>query len=222
MKIGRMDRPTFMNPYDEIWTCQNRLPHWEQDDCTYFLSFRLADSLPGSLLAEWQEERSIWLKKNPEPWTQEKQREHDELFSNQRERWLDQEHGGCLLRNTDVREAVEKAIFVASGGNTVWALVLMPKHAHALLSLTDYRDGALGKMMKSWKRASGRAGNQVLGRTGSFWAKDYFDRMIRDDAHFANCARYIRRNPEKAHCRQGEFTLHEHAFVKGILESTRE
>ncbi len=215
-----MDQPAFMNPYDEIITHQNRLPHWEQDDCTYFLSFRLADSLPASLLAGWQEEQSTWLKMNPQPWSQDQQQqEHHMLFSQRREQWLDQGHGECHLRNATLRETVEKAIFAASEGNTIWSLVLMPNHAHALLSLRDFREGSLGKLMKSWKGASGRAGNQLLGRNGSFWAKDYFDRMIRDERHFANCARYIHRNPEKARCREGEFTLCEHALVKEILNA---
>ena len=48
--------------------------------------------------------------------------------------------------------------------------------------------------------------------------KDYFDRMIRDAAHFWRCARYIRRNPTKAKSRPGEFTLFESDHVRAVLD----
>jgi REP element-mobilizing transposase RayT len=36
------------------------------------------------------------------------------------------------------------------------------------------------------------------GRSGGFWARDYFDRYIRDDAHLAAVVRYVETNPVKA------------------------
>jgi len=40
--------------------------------------------------------------------------------------------------------------------------------------------------------------NNVFGRTGVFWAREYFDRMIRDEAHYANAVSYVAMNPVKA------------------------
>ncbi len=37
------------------------LPHWRQDGCTYFVTFRLADSLPQSVVAKLKEKRERWL-----------------------------------------------------------------------------------------------------------------------------------------------------------------
>jgi hypothetical protein len=48
------------------------------------------------------------------------------------------------------------------------------------------------------------------------WQQDYFDRLVRDADHFANCVRYIRRNPVKAKLRAGEYTLWESEMVQGI------
>ena len=36
---------------------RGRLPHWEQDDATYFVTFRLADSFPKSVLDRIESER---------------------------------------------------------------------------------------------------------------------------------------------------------------------
>ena len=49
-----------------------------------------------------------------------------------------------------------------------------------------------------------------------FWQRDYFDRLVRDEKHFANCVRYIRRNPEKAQLSKGEFILWESELAKGV------
>jgi len=38
----------FFNPYAEIRQTKNRLPHWQQNGVVYFITFRLADSIPES------------------------------------------------------------------------------------------------------------------------------------------------------------------------------
>jgi hypothetical protein len=40
--------------------------------------------------------------------------------------------------------------------------------------------------------------NRVLGRSGPLWQEDYWDRYIRDEAHFGKAQRYIESNPVKA------------------------
>lgn len=62
-----MDKLRFFNPYEEIRFTENLLPHWQQKGAMYFITFRLADSIPARLRAQWQEEREIWLRLHPEP-----------------------------------------------------------------------------------------------------------------------------------------------------------
>jgi REP element-mobilizing transposase RayT len=40
--------------------------------------------------------------------------------------------------------------------------------------------------------------NHFLGRSGTVWAADYYDRLIRDEDHYYKCRSYIRKNPVKA------------------------
>lgn len=56
----------------------------------------------------------------------------------------------------------------------------------------------------------------MLGTSGAFWQKDYFDRLARHQDHFANCVRYIRGNPGKAKLREGGCTLYKSEMVRGI------
>ena len=210
----------FFNPWAETVIGANRLPHWDQTGATYFLTFRLADSLPAALLAQWREERDAWLKWNAEPWSSAQEREYHQRSSGAVERWLDEGHGECLLRRSEVRAAVAE-VYGKFDAERYWlhAWVLMPNHAHFLVSMR--KDIDLAKLLKAWKGTSSRAAGLVVGRrrTGtSFWQKDYFDRLVRDEAHFANCARYIRRNPAKAKLRASEYTLFLSEALRTALE----
>ena len=95
------------------------------------------------------------------------------------------------------------------------SFVVMPNHVHALF--VQNTDWSLEKLIHSWKRFITRQINKLLERQGSFWQRDYFDRLVRDEKHLANCIRYIRRNPEKANLSSNEFTLWESAVTRDIL-----
>ena len=206
--------PQFLNERGEIRATKNRLPHWEQDGCTYFITFRLGDSLPQRLLDGWKEERRIWLELHPEPWSEMDEAEYHKRFSGARERWLDAGYGECLLKRSDIRSilvgSLEKQVCV------LWSFVIMPNHVHLLVSLSA--EVELPMLMQQIKGGSSFEMNQALGRSGPLWAKDYFDRLVRDQSHFFNCAGYIRRNPLRAKLREECFTLVESEYVRRMLD----
>jgi REP-associated tyrosine transposase len=90
----------------------------------------------------------------------------------------------------------------------------MPNHVHAVFVLNPA--WSLEKIILSWKGFTARNINPLLGREGNFWQRDYFDRLVRDTKHWANCVRYIRRNVEKGRLRKGEFVLSESEFARSI------
>ena len=94
------------------------------------------------------------------------------------------------------------------------SFVIMPNHVHCLFTLNA--EWKLEQMLHSWKRHSAREINRTIGKTGTLWQKDYFDRLIRDPDHFGNCVRYIRKNPTKANLRSGEYVLFESPLAKSI------
>ncbi len=200
--------PEFLDPQLPVLKTHSRLPHWQQDGKTYFVTFRLADALPLFLLRDYQAERKQWMAVHPEPWSVEVQRECHERFSVRMDRWLDEGHGESLLKNPDAAEIVAEALTYFDGSRcTQHAWVIMPNHVHAVFSLLE--DWPLDSLLRSWKRTSARRLNMIFGREGAFWQKDYFDRMIRDAEHFENVIGYIRRNPIKARLRTGEFLFWE-------------
>ncbi|PYJ70176.1 MAG: hypothetical protein DME76_06465 [Verrucomicrobia bacterium] len=92
--------------------------------------------------------------------------------------------------------------------------IVMPNHIHALL--VQHPEYSLEDLLHSWKTFTSRTINRLLGHSGTLWQRSYFDRLVRDEKHFRNCVRYIRRNPEKAYLVAGEYILYESDVAKAI------
>jgi hypothetical protein len=210
-----MDELQFFNPYEDIRFTANRLPHWQQKGAVYFVTFRLADAVPHHLRTQWESEREAWLSVHPQPWSAEVEREFHNRFSGALERWLDAGHGSCVLRRPDCAAVVAEALRYFDGERIAQiAWVVMPNHVHAVFVLNP--GWPLEKIILSWKGFTARRINPLIRRTGNFWQRDYFDRLVRDGRHLANCMRYIRCNPVKAGLHTGEFVLYESELAKGV------
>jgi REP-associated tyrosine transposase len=149
-------------------------------------------------------------------WDAETEREYHERLSGAIERWLDAGHGSCVLRRHECAAFVEEALHHFDGDRVSQiAWVVMPNHVHAVFVLNPA--WSLEKIILSWKGFTARKINSLLGRTGSFWQRDYFDRLVRDPRHLANCVvGYIRRNPKKRCLCEREFVLYESEFARTI------
>lgn len=200
--------PNFFNPSAEIKVGHNRLPHWDQQGCTYFITFRLFDSVPAPLMAEHRRAEADWLAAHPKPWSPKVESEYLQTFQGQIERWLDQGHGECLLRSPECGQIIARALSFHEGVRTrLHGWVVMPNHVHALTEICTGWD--LPGILKSWKGFTANEINHLLGRTGPLWQKSYYDRLIRNWEHFGKVVRYIRGNPVKANLAQGAFLMGE-------------
>ena len=72
----------------------------------------------------------------------------------------------------------------------------MPNYVHVLFGVSS--GTSLSEIVGSWKRFTGRQANRLLGRSGTFWQGDYWDRFIRNEEHFNVAVSYIDNNPGKA------------------------
>jgi REP element-mobilizing transposase RayT len=206
----------FLSEFAGLHKTHNHLPHWQQDQARYFLTFRLGDSIPSDLLRQWRQERDDWARNHPMPWTPETETDYHRKFSSRVDRHLDQGHGSCLLRDATNAGIVAGAFrHFDESRYLLHAWVIMPNHVHLLLTLGESE--TLAGIVASWKRFSAVKIRQQMRNHGQLWQKDYFDRIIRDWDHFVNVARYIRRNPTKAKLREGEFLLEEAAWINRLL-----
>ena len=170
----------------EGWHSRGYLPHWEAGEIPQSITFRLADSLPSVLLKRWTEE----LRHLPDDKAAQKYRARIEQA-------LDSGHGEGALQRPAVAELVEETLLHFDADRyRLHAWVIMPNHVHVLI--TPFALQTLSAIVHGWKSFTAKKANALLGRTGAFWAPEYFDRAIRDDAHYANTLAYFAMNPVKA------------------------
>jgi putative DNA methylase len=163
------------------WHQRGYLPHFDAPRVMQFITFQLQDSFPMTRRAEWE----IIL---TEP--------DDSAKRKKLEAWLDRGHGQCLLRRNEVAQAVGSALEEGDGKDyQLRAWVVMPNHVHLVV---DVWDMPLVKLVNVWKGKSSREGNQLLQRRGAFWQEDYYDTLVRDEAHLKRAVRYVEQNPVKA------------------------
>jgi REP element-mobilizing transposase RayT len=168
------------------WHGRGYLPHFDGGEVTQMVTFRVADSLPRDLL-----ERLDWELQHAPP------EERHSRWLRQVERLLDRGHGECWLAASAIAELVQTALLHFDHESyRLHAWVIMPNHVHALLTPAPLQ--SLPPILKSWKSYTARRANALLDRAGPFWQRDYFDRYIRDEEHFARAAQYIEANPVKA------------------------
>ena len=157
-----MNSLRFFNPYDEIRFTENLLPHWQQKGATYFITFRLADSIPAHLRDQLEHERGLWLQLHPEPWDAETEQEYHRRFSGAIERWIDAGYGACTLREVECAKLVDSAMRYFDGQRlALISSVVMPNHVHALLVQNPAHP--LEDLLHSWKSFSSRTINRLVG-----------------------------------------------------------
>ena len=200
----------FLNPFNDIAVSEHHLPHWQQEDCFVFVTWRLADALPRATLLAWEEEKELFLNAHPQPWDPRTESTFHRRFSDRVDRWLDAGSGSCLLREPQYARLVANALFFFHEQRyDLDAFVVMPTHVHVLFQLRSPH--TLGEVLHSWKSFTAK---QLLKAQGPHarspvWQQDYWDRLIRNEAHLRACRAYIRDNPRKAGVRQGEYVLWE-------------
>ena len=206
--------PHVFTPFSELKIPEKRrrdLPHWEIEGATYFLTFRLADSIPTGVIGQINHSVAAWLKlhnlsdRREVQWLSEReQMEFRKLISVQEEAWLDRGSGSCVLREKACREHLVAAFEFFDGERyALDAYVIMPNHVHLLVQPID--GWSLSSIAGSWKQYSARRINVHLGQSGSFWQKETFDHIVRTAAKLEECRRYIAANPQKARLKAGEY-----------------
>ncbi len=160
------------------WYSRGFLPHYDDGTSYQFITFRLADSIPEHVLRDAQ-------------------LQNKKTFFNLTEKYLDNLHGELILRIEDVAKIVQESLFFGHGTRyEIVRWVIMPNHIHLLIkAVTNFPVWKAIKLLKSF---TANQVNILLNREGAVWARDYFDRYIRDEEHFNNCVQYIDFNPVKA------------------------
>ncbi|MEX2606047.1 MAG: transposase [Kiritimatiellia bacterium] len=193
-------------PGSPLQITHRNLPHWKKEGEIYWITFRLADSLPQKTIEKWRTERDFWVRDHPHPWDEHQWREYTTRFSERLENWLDAGMGSCALRNAQVRQPVIDCLLrFHRVRHLLHAGVIMPNHVHLILEPFAGQD--LSKLMNGIKGASSRGCNRILRKSGQFWMDESYDHIVRSEAQYDFYRSYIRENPLKAHLKPGEYWI---------------
>ena len=177
------------------WHDRGYMPHVDGTQLIQHVSYHLADSLPKEALERMAEE----LKSLP-PALRDAEKEK-RIAS-----YLDAGKGSCILQVPELAEMVQNAFLIFHEKRyELHAWCVMPNHVHVLFQ--PLKGWSMSKIVASWKSYTGRRISEYRkeaelaelqpGPT-SVWHREYWDRYIRDHAHYVNVRNYIHLNPVKA------------------------
>lgn len=197
-----------LDPLKPVRVYRRNLPHWQQEGATYFVTFRLADSIPASKAREWRHQRENWYAAHglePDMPPQEWQRRYRAIAVAERNEFerragrqllneLDLGHGGCALRQKEAVETVSDALRFYDGSRyRCGDFTVMPNHVHWLVLPLPGRD--LDELVGGVKGYTAHAINRQFGTTGHVWQRESHDRLVRDAIELIRTRTYIANNP---------------------------
>lgn len=204
------------NSHHAFRNYERNLPHWRQPGATYFLTFRLHDSLPKSVLEHIQQQQDIWRSRiahelnihggSLPPATTEDYEAFQIRTYRHIETIMDEGQGQAVLKDPGHREIITDALLHFHRERySLHCFAVMPNHVHVVVQpLADWQPEAL---LHSWKSFTANQLNSRLGTTGPLWQQDTWNRIIRDQEHWFRVMRYVIHNPDKAGLWTGQSTV---------------
>lgn len=212
-----------MNNFEYKQFYERRFPHIQPPDATFFITFRLAGSIPQAVIREYKAKKD-WLENELKRIGRKDNAEQMQSLLEFRRTWfkrfediLDKAKDSPLwLGNDAVRQIVaDKLLEDNPKKYRLDAFCLMPNHVHIVFkpNLSEInlhedktsqrpkfisQEETLSQIMQSLKGVTARKANLILNRTGSFWEAESYDHFIRDDAEFDRIVKYVLNNPVKA------------------------
>ena len=179
------------------------LPHVKREGAAYFVTFRLADSLPKEVLLGFEREKAERLRRladfvrRGESLNDSEEEIARDLYR-QIERYLDRGAGACYLRRADIADLVADTLrHFHESRYLLHEWVVMPNHVHTIV--WPMPNHLLSDILKSWKQFTSRRAKKILGLGEEpFWQPESYDHWIRNDDEKARISRYIRNNPMTA------------------------
>jgi putative transposase len=179
------------------------LPHIQPQDATFFITFRLANSLPKQIIIQLLEDREqreklINTEKNAKKrkaMLEEERRRYFGHFDEYLDRVKPSPH---WLAESEVAKMVAEAIKYQDGKQYVLnAFCVLPNHVHMMIDV-EKSSAPLYRILQKLKSYTAIQANKILHRSGAFWHHESYDHVVRDGSEFERIVWYILQNPVKA------------------------
>jgi putative transposase len=202
------------------------LPHYQPPGYTFFITFRLAGSLPKIVVEQLKCDYEKGLKffaglKNDKV-KYERYRESQEKYFEQFDSFLDKSKSGKFwLRDERIASMVKDSIHYRDGKEySLIAYCIMPNHVHLVFTpiVERFAESLKGteqdkihgiernsvspyivtKILQDLKKYTARESNVLLNRKGQFWQHESYDHVVRDEDDLRRIVEYVLNNPVKA------------------------
>jgi len=160
------------------WRSRGYLPHYDGPGAVQHIVFGLADATPVEA-----------MRRTTDATSSERAAAADAM--------LDAGYGRRTLADPRAAAIVQETLLVFDPERYhLLAWCVMPKHVHALVEVQA--GWPLPKILHAWKSFTANGVNRRLGQSGALWAREYFDRAVRNEAHLEAVKNYIENNPVAA------------------------
>jgi len=200
---------------------RRNLPHIQPKNSGFFITFRLANSLPTHVLQELRDEREVEQSDLTTQLREGRLGEREYRQASYRlqkqafvrfDTWLDRYEDGphWLAQDRNAQIVADEMHALHGERYRLLAFCIMSNHVHLLVDTTGFhlvspahKAGAttsypLTDTLRLLKGRTARYCNQVLGRKGAFWHHESYDHVVRDASELGRIVRYIYNNPVKA------------------------
>lgn len=188
---------------DDAIFYRRRRPHLQPKEATFFVTTRLADSLPTYVIEELKEEQAFLHKQILDA---KDERTRDRFIFKLQSRYFGRFEdyanrvsvGPHWLSDERIAAIIAEALHFRDG--KIYDLIcytIMPNHVHLVFSCQRH-DISLDRIMQSLKRHTAREANKILGREGAFWQHESYDHVVRDEAELERILQYVLLNPVKS------------------------
>ena len=205
---------------------RRNLPHWYVPGAAHFVTYRLAGTIPLSVIQDLQERRALGrrqCKLSSQSSRDDLLRVDKQIFAAY-DAYLDENRAIDWLMQPDLAAIIRENLYHHRGTKYhLFAYCVMPNHVHILLqpieigsqahansmlTLGDATPGRalekpdaqspLSRVLHSLKSYTANSVNKLLGRSGQLWQHESYDHWVRDDDELERIVAYIAANPVKA------------------------
>ena len=180
------------------------LPHRLPPGHTFFITFRLAGSLPAEVVARLREEKLLLEAQAAQARAEGRP---DNVYARQRrwfgvfDRQLDAPGPGtpAYLCEPKVAAVLVEALnfYARHQAYTLLAFCLMPNHVHLVVALPEEAP-LLARTLQGLKAYTARHLNRLRQASGQVWQRESYDHRVRNADELRRIINYVLRNPVQA------------------------
>jgi putative transposase len=192
---------------------RRRLPHIQPPGASYFVTFRIAGSLPTSALDRIKVEKDE-MERELEKIENEEEKKVKQIEIRNRyfelfDEYLDKiEKGPFWLKDDRIALIVSRALhYYDQDRYYLLSYTIMPNHVHVVFhvgrdSVSPARVGdsryRVTDILQSIKKYTALRANKILNRSGQFWQHESYDHIVRGDKQLKRIIKYVLNNPVSA------------------------